>query len=122
MRKHMDGISRAAAAVMLAFSLFMAACVFARASLDFQLEDTARSLETSRGRERKQQHEYDEVTAELPLVRAELEELQPRADAAAEEVRTLKEERKRLRAEKKELEQAAESPESGPEQDGGTRP
>ena len=94
-------------AVMLLFSAVMAVFVPLRSGLNFSLEDTARSLETSRGRERKQQAEYDEVTAELPRVREELRETQPRAEAAAEEVKRLKEVRKQLRAEKKALEAAA---------------
>ena len=93
-------------AVMLAFSLVMAVFTVLRARVNFQLDDLARSLETSRGRERKQQYEYDEVTASLPQVQAELEETQPLAREAAEEVSRLKEERKRLRAEKKKLEEA----------------
>ncbi len=105
----MSGTARLFVAVMLMFSLLMAAAVVIRGHLDFRLEDTARSLETSRGRERKQQQEYDEVVAQLPLTRAELAEAQPMADEAAEEVKRLKEERKQLRAEKAALEEAAEA-------------
>ena len=93
------------AALMLAFSLFLAAGVLIRARLDFQLEDLSLSLETSQGRERKQQYEYDRVTEELPRAREKLAEAQPRADEAKENVSRLKEEWKRLRNEKKELEQ-----------------
>lgn len=92
-------------AVMLCFALFMAAEVLTRSRLDFQLDDLARSLETSKGRERKQQYEYDQVTEELPRTRAELAEAEPRAEAAKQTVAELKEERKRLRNEKKELEE-----------------
>ena len=109
MRQRLSGLARILIAVMAVFCLIMALFLLLRGRLDFQMEDLSLSLETSRGRERKQQAEYDEVTAQLPLTRAELEEAQPLADAAAEEVRGLKEERKRLRAEKKELEQAAET-------------
>ncbi|MBR2822406.1 MAG: hypothetical protein IKE24_01765 [Clostridia bacterium] len=90
--------------VMLLFSLGMALWVPLRARLDFQLADIRLSLETSRGRERKQQAEYDMVMEELPRVRAELAEAQPRAEAAAEEVKALKETRKALREKKKALE------------------
>ncbi len=89
--------------LLLLFCLFLVWFVPARADLDFRLADISLSLETSYGRERKQQYEYDEVTAELPVVRAELEETQPLADAAAETVDQLKEERRRLRKEKEEL-------------------
>ena len=58
--------------IMLAFSLLMAAWVPLRAALDFSMADTALSLETSRGRERKQQMEYDQVLKDLPAAREEL--------------------------------------------------
>ena len=125
MKTRLNWIARLFVAVMLCFSLLMAGFVVARSRLDFTLEDTARSLETSQGRERKQQKEYDEVVEQLPKTRAELAEIQPQADEAAETVRQLKEERKRLRAEKKALEQALEekqekasekNPEEAPEQ------
>lgn len=104
-RKWDRGLAAACVAVMLVLCLFMAWYVPSRAGQLFRLEDTAKSLETSRGRERKQQYEYDEVTRKLPETRAELAETQPLADAAAEKVRTLKEERRRLREGKKALEQ-----------------
>ena len=91
---------------MLLFCACMTAFTVMRGSLDFQWEDLNRSLETSYGRERKQQAEYDQVSEELPLTRAELEETQPLADAAAARVTQLKAERKQLRAEKKALEEA----------------
>ena len=109
MKRRLSWTARLFIAVLLVFSMAMAAFTTARSSLDFGLEDTARSLETSRGRERKQQYEYDEAARQLPLTRAELEEVQPQADAAAEEVRQLKEQRKALRAEKKALEEKAAS-------------
>ena len=96
-------------AVMLAFCLFLVWFIPTRASLDFSLSDIDKSLETSYGRERKQQAEYDAVTTELPRVRAELEAIQPQADAAAADVAALKEARKTLRAEKAELESLLES-------------
>lgn len=110
---------RAFVLVMLLFSAAMAFYTIERASLDFQKADLQLSLETSYGRERKQQHEYDEVTSQLPLTRGELAETAPKAEAASAEVTRLKEERKRLRAEKKELEQKLEEAEAGEEADGG---
>ena len=107
MRKTPAWLVRLFLGVMVFFCLFLTAFVLLRANLTFQLADLSLSLETSRGRERKQQVEYDQVQAKLPLTRAELEETQPLADAAVETVRQLKEERKGLRAEKKELETAA---------------
>ena len=112
MEKKISGLEKVFILVMLLFSIALSACVLLRARLDFQLEDLQRSLETSQGRERKQQAEYDEVSARLPLARAELAEAQPRAEEAAAEVAGLKEERKALRAEKKALAEAAEARES----------
>lgn len=93
------------AAVMLLFSLAMALWVPLRARTDFRLADVRLSLETSEGRERKQQAEYAEVSEKLPKVKAELEETKPLAEAAAAEVSALKETRKALRAKKKEIEE-----------------
>ena len=104
----MSRTARLFVAVMLAFSLAAAACTALRAGLDASLDDTARSLETSRGRERKQQYEYDEVSAQLPLAREELAEIQPLAAEAAEAVSRLKEERKALRSALKALESAGQ--------------
>ena len=93
------------AVVMLVFTLFMIWFIPNRASRTFQLEDVARSVETSHGRERKQQAEYDEAAAELPLTQAELKKVQPEAEAAKKTLDDLKAERKRLRMEKQALEE-----------------
>ena len=119
MKQPTSPMAKVFAAVMLAFSVFLAASVILRADLDFQLQDTAVSLDTSRGRERKQQYEYDEVCEELPRTRAELEAVQPEAQEAAETVQQLKDERKALRAEKKELEAALEQKRAGETQESG---
>ena len=89
---------------MLIFCIVLIAYVPLKAVLDFRLSEAVLSLETSKGRERKQQYEYDQVTSELPRTRAELETAQPLADAALQEVTELKALRKELRAEKKRLE------------------
>ena len=112
-------------AVLLLCALFLIVYVPAMSWRQFQLEDTALSLDTSQGRERKQQYEYDEVTAALPETRAELAEVQPLADAAAAKVAELKARRKELRAEKKELEAAVAALEEGgiaAEQDSAAQP
>ena len=95
------------------FSLIMLICVLfivwylpSVGSLRFRLEDVRKSLETSQGRERKQQHEYDETVAAIPETEAELEQILPLTEAAKDEVKALKDERKNLRKEKKELESA----------------
>ena len=82
------------------------------------LADVRLSLETSQGRERKQQHEYEEVQEELPKTRQELAEVQPQAEEAAQRVAELKERRKALREEKKALEAqlAEQNAVSGPEE------
>ena len=100
------------AVVMLVCVLFVICYLPAVNSLRFRLEDVEKSLETSRGRERKQQYEYDEAVAAIPEVQAELDRIIPLNDQAKQELQDLKAERKRLREEKKELEkqtmQAAE--------------
>ena len=90
--------------IMLVFVLFVAWYLPAVGTVRFQLDDTRKSLETSRGRERKQQHEYDEVVAAIPEVQAELDSILPLSTSAAEEVKKLKEEKKQLKEKKKELE------------------
>ena len=95
--------------VMLICILFVAWYIPAIGQRRFQLEDIHKSLETSKGRERKQQHEYDETVAAIPVTEAELERVLPLAEAAKEEAKALKKERKKLRNEKKELEESVAS-------------
>ena len=90
---------------MFLFVLFSAWYLPSLHQRKFQVQDLQISLETSRGRERKQQYEYDETVAALPEVQAELDRLSPLKETAEEEVRALKAERKKLRAEKKQLEE-----------------
>ena len=91
--------------VMLLCVLFIAWYLPAVSDLRFRLQDANVSLETSQGRERKQQHEYDETVSALAEAREELARVQPLADQAADEKNAMKEERKQLRQEKKELEE-----------------
>ena len=93
------------------FSIIMLVCVLfviwylpSVSQRRFLIEDVRKSLETSQGRERKQQHEYDETVSALPEVQAELDQLIPQMESAKEEVKTFKEKRKQLRNEKKSLE------------------
>ena len=102
-----------AIAVLLIFSLFMAWFVPSFSSVRVQLQQVMRDLETSRGRERKQQEEYDNADEELPLVEQELDIKNPLADEAEQKLAALKARRKELRAEKKALEAAGS--ESGKE-------
>ena len=95
-------------AVMFLFSLFMLVIIPLRSYQRFQTADLELSLETSQGRERKQQYEYDEVTVALPAAREKLQELQPLADEAKALKNELKERRKALREEKAALEKQLE--------------
>ena len=80
-------------------------------SLQHRILEASEELETGRGREKKQQVEYDEVVTSLPLVRAELVELTPLADALTAEVEALKVQKKQLKEEKKALEKQLASQE-----------
>lgn len=119
MKKNSSPLAAVTAAVLLLFVLFMIWYVPSVASLRFQLSDTELSLETSRGRERKQQYEYDQTVAEIPQVEEQLAEIQPQKDTAGEEVARLKDLRKQLRQEKKDLESRLEenAPEGGAAQE-----
>ena len=97
------------ALLLLVFAVFMFWYIPSSASLRAKNEETRQALETSIGREGKQQDEYDKAVADLPVVQEELKEKQPLAEAAAQKVTDLKARRKELRAEKKALE-AAQSP------------
>lgn len=90
--------------VMLAVCAVIAFCTVEQYQLRFEVADLTLSLDTSRQRERKQEYEYNEVIAALPLVQAELEATQPLADEAVAAVNDLKARRKALRAENAELE------------------
>ena len=92
---------------LIIFAAFMIWYLPSASSLRAGIRETAQSLETSRGRERKQQDEYDQAVRELPLVQAELEEKLPQAEAAEEKVENLKARRKELKKEKEKLENAA---------------
>lgn len=85
--------------VMLAVCGVVAFCAVEQVQLRFQVEDVTRSLDTSRQRERKQQYEYDQVTADLPAAQAELARIQPQADGALAAVAALKAQRASLREE-----------------------
>ena len=80
--------ARLFAVVMIVACLATAWYAYQHEKLNYTAEDVRTSLETSLARERKQQYEYNEVSEKLPEARAELERLQPLADAA---VKTLRE-------------------------------
>ena len=90
--------------IMLACTLFLAWYIPATANLRFRIDDLEISLDTSQGRERKQQAEYDQVLKDIPETQAKLDETLPLARAAEEEAAALKAEKKKLKEEKKALE------------------
>lgn len=101
--KHRSFLPFLFSVIMLLFVVFLIWYLPSVGQRRFMLEDVRKSLETSQGRERKQQYEYDETVAALPEVQAELDRIIPLSEAAGEEVKALKEERKQLRNELKEL-------------------
>ena len=90
--------------VMLICVLFMIWYLPALNERLFALQDVGQSIETSQGRERKQQYEYDETVAAIPEIEAELERVVPLEEAISMEVQELKNIRKELRQQKKDLE------------------
>ena len=86
-------------AAMLPICALLAFFAVDQVRLRAEIADLTISLDTSRGREARQDHEYDEVVAALPVARAELERVQPLADAAKAEENELRQQRKDIRAE-----------------------
>ena len=86
-------------AAMLIVCVLLALFAVDQVRLRAQIDDLTLSLETSRGREARQNHEYDEVVAALPEARAELERVAPLAEAAKAEENELRQQRKDIRAE-----------------------
>jgi chromosome segregation ATPase len=103
--------------VFLAFTIFMIWFVPSYASVRSKISETRRELDLSRGREAKQQAEYDSAVAELPLILSELEEKNPAADKAEEALAALKARKKELRIQKQELEKAAAQKTEAKEED-----
>ena len=103
--------------IFLAFTIFMIWFVPSYASVRSKISETRRELDLSRGREAKQQAEYDSAVAELPLILSELEEKNPVADKAEEALAALKARRKELRIQKQELEKAAAQQTEAQEED-----
>lgn len=98
--------------ISLLFSFFMLlTCLgvawlhVSMSSTQAALVDLDRSLETSLGRERKQQKELDDVQATLPKAREQLDSLLPVQEEIEQEVSELKEKRRELREKMDELTQ-----------------
>lgn len=98
--QHMPGWFRALLVAVLFFTCAVL-CWYAASQyeLRFQIADLSLSLDTSRQREVKQQYEYDQVVAQLPLTQAEVAEKEPLAAAAQAVEKELRTQRKALRAE-----------------------
>ena len=118
MKKHISVFSAFCVVFFFVFAAFMAWYIPSVSSVRSKIEQTQRDLDTSRGREDKQQAEYNKAVEELPVVRAELQEKEPLAEEALKTIEVLKARRKELRAEKKALESES-SPEASAEKDGG---
>lgn len=86
-------------AAMLIVCVLVAWWAVAQYGLRAEIADLTLKLETSRQREVKQQTEYDEVTAALPLAQEKLRELQPESDAAVQQAQELRAQRASLRSE-----------------------
>ena len=97
------------ALVMLLFVFFIVWYLPAANERAFMLEDVSKSIETSLGRERKQQYEYDETVAAIPELQEKLDRLIPVNNELSDQVDSLKAERKLLRQEKKDLESSLDS-------------
>ena len=96
-------------AVMLLVCVLLAAFAMDQVRLRAQIADLTLSLETSRGREARQNHEYDEAVAARPEARAELERVAPLADAAKRQENDLRQQRKDIRAENAALQEQIEA-------------
>ena len=95
------------ACLMLLGCLGLAMTAVERERLRAALDDVNIKLTTSRGREARQQAEYDEAAAALPEARAAWEELSPQVEAAVARETALKAERRQKRAERDALKNSA---------------
>ena len=91
--------------VMLIVCVLLAVFAVDQVRLRAQIADLTLSLETSRGREARQNHEYDEAVAALPVAQAELARVEPLAAAAQAEEKELRQQRKDIRAENASLQE-----------------
>ncbi len=105
MKNKMPFVPALCVVILFLFASFLVWYIPSQSSLLAGIEETKRSLETSRGREGKQQDEYDKAVQDLPVIQAELQEKKPLVEAADKNVADLKGRRNDLRHEKEELEQ-----------------
>ncbi len=110
MRKHYSPVFSAFfIAVLLLCSITVAVSIFYQASLTRQINEAQRNLRTMQGRLLKQEMEFAEVLEAIPAAQAELELLQPQAQAAYDQEQALRQQRKELRAENASLAAALET-------------
>lgn len=110
MRKHYSPVFSAFfIAVLLLCSITVAVSIFYQASLTRQINEAQRNLRTMQGRLLKQEMEFAEVLEAIPAAQAELELLQPQAQAAYDQEQALRQQRKELRAENASLAVALEA-------------
>ncbi|MBQ7304834.1 MAG: hypothetical protein IJW85_01360 [Clostridia bacterium] len=108
--QHMPGWFKAVfTAVMFLTCAVLAWFAASQYELRFQVADLTLSLDTSRQREVKQQYEYNQVSAELPVVLAQVADMEPLAAAAVATETDLRAQRKALRSENAALLEQAEA-------------
>ncbi|MBQ8537621.1 MAG: hypothetical protein IJ461_09500 [Clostridia bacterium] len=100
--------------VSILFALIMLVCLFLTVmslvelnALNAQYLDTYEHLEIIEGKIRRQQMEYDQIVAELPLTRESNQALLPQAEAALAQEKDLKAQRRALRREIEKLQAEA---------------
>ena len=104
MKKNLGLFNLCCILVFFIFTVFMFWYLPSMFSIHAKTAEIRRNLETSIGREGKQQDEYDQAVAELPLVQNELQEKEPLAEQAEQNVADLKSRRKELRELKQKME------------------
>ncbi len=84
--------------VLLLCSVTVAWTILRNAAIREDITQVTANLDAVRQRLKKQQVEYAQVQADLPVTLAELEALQPQADEAYARAQALRQQRKELRA------------------------
>lgn len=84
--------------VLLLCSVTVAWTILRNAAIREDITQVTANLDAVRQRLKKQQVEYAQVQADLPVTLAELEALQPQADDAYARAQALRQQRKELRA------------------------
>ena len=88
MKKKISGFSVCCVVFLFVFAAFMVWYIPSMSSLQTKITDTRQSLETSRGRENKQQDEYDKAQEEAKEAREATEAKRKEAKAAAKKAAT----------------------------------